>query len=384
MGKRELLLIVAFALLGGAIYHVTAPPPAPGERSFSASRLLDHVRRELRGNRASADVTSTATQDIDAGVTELRVALRGGPIAITGEDRANVEVELAVHSNGADDAEAQQLAKATTLKFDRAGSILFVAVEFPEPGVQRAGLKLKVPSRLRVRLENNGGPLDISRVAAVELGQARGDTTIREISGPVIATHRGGDIVIADAGSLRLNARGSDTRIERIHGDATLNTQAGDLKTSGIAGAIELESSGTDVALENLEKTTGVIRINANSGSVGMRGLRTESRIDLRNADLTLAIDKPALIAINSDGGEPVDITVPSNGFRVDAITREAPITMVPQDLFTKWQLPFTPAGEDQDNKVSGEVNGGGPLLTVRTRQGSLTLREKELELEKK
>ena len=35
MGKRELLLVVGFVIVGVVVYQVTAPPPAPGERGFS-------------------------------------------------------------------------------------------------------------------------------------------------------------------------------------------------------------------------------------------------------------------------------------------------------------------------------------------------------------
>ncbi len=86
MGKRELLLIVAFVIVGAVVYQVTAPPPAPGERSFSLGRVIESIRREVRGNRASAEKTTTSTHPLDAGVTELRVVARG-EITVTGEER---------------------------------------------------------------------------------------------------------------------------------------------------------------------------------------------------------------------------------------------------------------------------------------------------------
>ena len=52
MGKRELILIVVFVMLGATVYQFTAPPPAPGERSFSLSGIIDEMRLEVRGNRA--------------------------------------------------------------------------------------------------------------------------------------------------------------------------------------------------------------------------------------------------------------------------------------------------------------------------------------------
>lgn len=376
MGKRELMLIAAFVILGGIVYQLTATPAPPGEEGFSISKILDEVRREVRGSRFSAERTSTVVQAIDAAVTEVRVTLRNGPLTIVGEPRDDVSAELKATSNGVDDAEAQRLVEATNIKFDKAGSILFVSVDFPEPGQQRVrNLALAVPSRLIVRvIESHQGKLEISGVAGVELGMARGETIVQNISGRVTASHRGGDFRVSDAGSVELTTRGSDVTVERIRGEATFETQAGDLKTTGIAGAIELESNATDVLLEALERTAGAVHVNASGGDVEMRGLRTESRIDLRNAGLDLVVDRPATIAIYSEGDEPVNVTVPRAGFRLDALATGAAVRTTPDDLAVKWGVDVTRAEPDGEQKVSGDVHGGGPLLTIRTRQASITL----------
>lgn len=375
MGKRELILIAAFVILGGIVYQATAPPPAPGARGFSFGRFLDDVRREVRGNRGFAQRTSTAVQPIDAAVREVRVTLRRGPITIVGEQRSDVSAELVASSNGSDDAEAQRLVEQTNIKFDLAGSILFVSIAFPEPGAQRVrSLALKVPSRLVVRVaEGNTGQLEISSVAGVELDMARGKTILRQISGHVTASHRGGDFMITDAASLRLTARGSDVSLAHIRGEATITTQAGDLTSTGIAGPIELDSNATDVRLEALETTTGKVRVKAAGGSIALLGLRSDSRIDIRNADLDVVVDRPAVIAIYSEGAEPVDVALPRGGFQLDALTRQGRIRTTPDDLLAGWGLDVAGAPDGGEQKVSGRVNGGGPLLTIRT-QGSLTL----------
>src|SRR5687768_16222007 len=105
MGKGELLLAVAFVFIGATVYHFTAPPAAPGERSFSVGRIIDHIRREVRGNRASAETTTASTHPIDAAVSELRVGLRIGELTVSGEDRPDMAAELHVRSNGYDDDE---------------------------------------------------------------------------------------------------------------------------------------------------------------------------------------------------------------------------------------------------------------------------------------
>jgi hypothetical protein len=378
MGKRELILIAVFAVVGMAVYQFTAPPPAPGERGFSLSRIVDNMRREVRGNRASAEATNRAVQAVPPEIAELRVTLSRGAITITGEERADIEGQVSAQSTGFDQAEAQRLAQETVLKFEQTGTTLLATVFFPEAGRQTARLALKVPARLRVRVENNTGDLQIGNVEAVELAQARGESTIRGIRGRVSGLHRGGELSIADAGSLRLTARATDIRLEQILGEAVLNTQAGELKGTGLVGPIEIDSTSSDITLDGFDKTTGMLRITASAGSIDVKGLRVESRIDLRNASLDVEVDRAAPITIYSDGDEPVTLTAPAGGFRLDAVARDARITTVPDGLFARWGLAAGAKEDEEEQRAAGEVNGGGALISVRTTRGDITIRARD------
>ena len=366
MGKRELLLIAAFVILGAIVYQFTAPPPAPGERSFSPGRIIESLRREIHGRPASAEQTTTSTHAIDTGVSELRVLRTGGELTVTGEDRADMAAELWVHSNGYDEAEARQLIKESTLKLERAGSRLIAEVVFPTGGRQRGRLQLNVPAHLRVILDSTSGP-KITNVAEVELLDTRGEAELRKISGRVTGAHRGGTILIADSGSLKLSTSGSDVRVERIPGEVSLTTRSGDLKASELAGSIDIDSNGTDVTLDHLEKMTGMLHIKAVSGSIAVKGLRTEGRIDVRNARVEVMVERAAPLAIYSDGEDSVSFTPPAGGYTLDAVARHSKIT-VDDDL-----LPVDTNGQEQ--RAKGAVKGGGPIITIRTTRGPITVR---------
>ncbi len=369
MGKRELLLIAAFAVVGAIVYQFTSPPPAPGEASFSFGQIIENIRRGVRGNRASAEATTTTTHPVDAAITELRLNLPRGEITVAGEDRDTIEAELYVRSNGFDEAEAQRLVKESVFKVDRAGSSLLTTVDFPQAGSQRARLLLKVPARLRLTLGGTSGPLMVSNVASVELGSSRGETSITRIHGRVSGTQRSGEIAVADSGSLKLTTVGSDVRLERISGEATLNMRSGELKASEIGGPIDLDTTGTDVQLEKLEKTTGILRITATSGELSVKGLRTEGRIDVRNARVEAVIDRAAPLAIYSEGGSPVELTPPAGGYQLDAVASDSSITL------PAGTLQVTSTG--QERRATGPVGGGGPTITIRTTRGNITVRSR-------
>src|SRR5262245_23211458 len=112
MGKRELLIIIAFVAIGALAYQVTAPAPKEGEGRFSFAKIFSNIRNEMRSNAASATITRNGVVALRPGVTELRLASsRALPITITGEARTDIGYELIVQSNGPDEATARAWAE---------------------------------------------------------------------------------------------------------------------------------------------------------------------------------------------------------------------------------------------------------------------------------
>ena len=370
MGKRELLLVAAFVIVGAIVYQFTAPPPAPGERSFAFGQIVDHIRRAVRGNQASAEVTTRSTHAVDAGVSELRFEdLRSASLTILGEDRTDIEAALLVHSNGFDEDEAQRLAKQTALRADRAAARLTFSVKYPDPGVQRAEITLKVPARLAVKLMGGGRELNITHVSALELAGSRGTVAVRDVSGLVSGGHRGGEVHVSNAGSVKLSTNGTDMRLEQIRGEVSLTMRGGELKCKDLAGPIDLDTQGVDITIEKLEKATGLVRINAVGESLKVSGLRTEGRFDLRSVDVEVALDRAAPLAIYSQGGESIEVIAPPDGYQLDAVTKNGEVA-VPEG-----SVEVTSSGDEQ--RATGSVHGGGPTITIRSEHGDNTVKER-------
>jgi hypothetical protein len=382
MGKRELLIAAAFAFLGFVVYRVTAPPADPSAPGFSVGKLVNNIRREIRGQRASADTVFTETRPVPDTITDIRVASSGGPIVILGEDRVDIQAEMEVRSSGYDAAEAERLAKASTLKFDEAGALLIIAGQFPEEGRQTARLKLRIPSRLGVRIDEKSSPLEISKVASVVIGGGRGKTTIQQVPGAVTVTQRGSEIIITDIGSLRLNTfSGAEARVSKVRGDATFSLQTGDLRAEELGGALEVESRNAELQFEKLDKLKGPVRINANMGEVVLTGLRTEARIDARRSEIRVDHLGGAPLAIYNDGEETIEVTVPSVGFTLDALAVEGSISLDGklEDAGLRIEAIGGPRAENstarEESRVVGAVRGGGPAITLRATRGDILLR---------
>jgi len=384
MGKRELLLIVGFIVLGAVVYQVTASPADPARASWSFSGMIQKMRREVSGNQASGKNQSTINAPAAATLRELRIIMRSGKITVTGEDRDDLAITMEVTSTGYDQAEAARLAKETTVKLDEAGAVMIATVDFPEAGRQTAVLDIKVPKRLTLRLDEKSGVLNASHLGGVVLGAARGETNIARIEGLVQVTQRGSIININDVESLRLNTfSGAEARIGKVRGDANFVLQGGELRAEELTGAIEIESRNTDLRLEKLESNRQTIRINANNGEIVLEGVQTETRIDGRNADIKVTQSKAASLSIYNDGDESIELTAPPDGFTIDAISAEGRLTA--DSTLEGAGVKVTENGKAGDGgssprhefRANATVRGGGPTITLRATSGDITLRSR-------
>jgi hypothetical protein len=374
MGKRELLLVVAFMTVGAVVYQATAPPAAPGTRDFSLSRLIETARREIRGNRARVETVRAETLAAGPDIMEIRIVGTLSEIEVVGSDRTDVETELRVVSNAYDEAEAKRYADETVLTSDRSASGLTLKLVYPEgrhTGIQRGMLALRVPARLRVRVESRTGKLQVRGVAAVEATSAGGTTTIKEIAGRVNVTQRGGRISIEDAAAVKFTGRSSEATVAGVTGDASFSLEAGgELTATRLGGPVDVEARNAEVSLDHLEDSRGPIRVNAVNGSLRLAGARAETRIDSRNADVEIAMAGAAPMTIYSENGD-VSLTPPPGGYQLDAVIVEGQIE--PDTAVKRLGLTYTT--HPDESRASGAVNGGGPTITVRTTRGRLTLK---------
>jgi hypothetical protein len=370
MGKRELLLIGGFVLVGCLVYWSTAPAAAPGERGFSLATIMDRVHREIRGNQSSAELTTSTTLKLTPGVSEVRFEIDRAPATIIGEDRTDIACELTVWSNGYDEAEAKRLAGETIIKTSDAGASLVLGISYPEPGRQRAALTVRLPETLAVRVQPSRAKLDISNVASVELVDSRGQVSVRDVPGRVVVTHRGGELTLEDVGEIKLNSRGSVVTLKDVKGQTVAQLQAGELRGGSFGGSIEIESQGSRVALEDLSESRKPIRVNAMGGTVTLGRVSSETRVDGRDTRIEIEMEKAVAVAIYNEDEEPTRVTLPSAGVRIDALTTDGRL-IVPEGL-----LAVKIDGNEQ--RTSGAIKGGGPTITLRTKRGLIEIRDQK------
>jgi hypothetical protein len=362
MGKRELLLIGAFLFLGVVVYQVAAPAGPAREGGFSFSRMIDHLRREIRANSAETEIQTDTTVALDPGTAEVRVE-RIARLTIAGEDRRDIAAQLRVHSTGVDEADAKALAQRTLLKVDQTGGVVSFTVQYPPEGRQRGELTLKVPKTFVVRLETNGRA-DVHGVHALHLNGARGEVTASKLGGDVRGTFQGGRLRIeGGAGSIKLTARRTELEIDKVAGDASFDLSGGSLRAAAVAGRLELDLNRVDVEIDDVG---GAVRVNAAEGTLDLSGLKREARLDGRGTEMILQLARPAtLTAFTSD--ETLTLRLPAGGVTVDATATGGEIRLPDASV------PVQELGDER--RARGAMRGGGPVISLRVTRGDIVIR---------
>lgn len=363
MAKRELLLILVFAIAGVVVYQLTAPPSKSGGFSVALGETARRALREMRSENFNVERQTEARHEAPATAREVRIrSVR--TITVIGEARDDIATELVVSSTGVDKAEAERLAAAAALRVDTTAESIAFTVEYPQDGTQQARLQVRLPSRLRVRIDGTRGESRVSNVAGVFLSSTRGDITLTDVEGPVEGDHRTGQLTITGASGIRLTLRAVDLRIQGASGPVTLDLNGGDAKASELTGALQLESRSADV---DVESVAGPVRVNAVGGSVKLGRLRQTVRCDAQHADLRLTLAQPAEITAFTTGGE-LDVTVPPGvGATVDAIATDGDLRVSGAGL--------TVQADGRTKRVSAKVGGGGPALSLRSTGGTIVVR---------
>jgi len=365
MGKRELLLIVAFAFIGTVVYQVAAPA-GPAREGFSFSRMLDHLRREVRENSAEAEHTSETVIPLNKDVTELRVGAIAA-VKVVGEVRENIAAELRVHSTGADEEEANSLARRTAVKVDQTGGVIAITVDYPVEGRQRGDLTLRIPKRLTVRLRETRGAAELQDIGGLFLDDTRGEVVIGTINGELRGTFQGGRLRADAIDLVKLTARRGEVEIDRVKGDATLDLSGGTLRVNKIGGRLDLTANRVEV---EIDEVGGEVRVNAAEGSLELGGLKRDTRIDGRGTEISIELAAAVpLMAITNE--ETLAVRLPEKaGVTVDATASGGEIR-VPETLTDALRVEK----KDDEQRARGTVRGGGPQLSLRVTRGDIVIR---------
>jgi hypothetical protein len=364
MGKRELLLLVVFVVLGVSVYQVSAPAAPADAPGFSLSRLLQMAKAHFHGPQVRRTVTRTVTVTVPAGIDTLDLGEIRGVVSVEGTDRSEVSVRLEAMLGGMDDADVDRQEKAVQLEIDNDGATATLNLHHQEEGPRpRYDVRVEMPRRLKARLAGRG-TAEVNGIAGLELDEYRGELTVEAVSGPITGDIRDTRAEFGAGAILDL-----DTRNGRIRADGPakvdLRSNRGSVDIVDPKGAVAIK---TDFCRMDIRGSGGPITITGEGGTIDLRDVAHPLTIeaDRLTVSAELAIAVATTIVVSDD---TVDVTLPrQGGVQLEASIEDGPLR-VPTDLET--------TKHEQTESVSAAIAGGGPVVKLVVKDGELRIRSR-------
>ena len=235
------------------------------------------------------------------------------------------------------------------------------------PPIQRDGqtVKLRPPTEpAERRAVTVSYDVRVPPETAVTTASESGATTVRGVAGAVViqtqssaidVMHLGGTgAVTTGSGSVMVDGVAGSLAITTSSSSVTVRAAAGDLRVRTQSGAVEATLSGEGNA--DVETGSSGIRLNGIRGAVIV--VTRSGRVSLHGV--------PGRDWSASTGSGGLDIATESSvPFTLDASTRSGSVKVVGSSV----------QGSVSKRKVTGTIAGGGPLVKVASRSGSIVVR---------
>lgn len=271
----------------------------------------------------------------------LKVETYRGGILIEDSDTAEIRVDVRMELATENEAEADGYLKKLELDLFAEGDAVTVrahnasqtGAHFSWNDKQRIELtfRIRVPRACNLNVATLDGSITIGHIAGRVAARTRtGTISCRNIEGSVEATVDAGDIVVSRCtGAADLNVTRGTIRAGTIFGAAKLRSARGDIEIQNARGDLLARTAGGDVQAGFAKQFQGVADVATDGGNVYV-ALDPQARCD---------------ILASSVWGQ-VQVVLPS----------------------------ATPAGDNTKRRFAGQLNGGGPRITLRASGGNVRI----------
>lgn len=272
------------------------------------------------------------------GTLELDAAR--GSIEVTTHRQARVDVRLSLDTRTNDRSDAARMLEDFEVDFDSKGHDVSIEARYHEGGrglfrffgssELRVRWEVVVPETYHLDLRTAGGSIEVRDLNGnVEARSSGGSLTFGHVQGSVNGRTSGGAISIEETGgTVDVSTSGGSIRIDRARGDVRARTSGGSIRVDEVFGAIDAVTSGGSISATISAQPEHDCRLSTSGGSV----------------------------TVHLDPSIAVDVDARSSGGGVRAT------------------VPVTVEGEMARTRLQGQINGGGPMLTLRTSGGGISI----------
>ncbi|HEX2099993.1 MAG TPA: DUF4097 family beta strand repeat-containing protein [Candidatus Synoicihabitans sp.] len=273
----------------------------------------------------------------------LTVSTHGGEVKVEPGQGNGVKVVARQTFPRADsEAEADEILRDLEFSVEQSGNDVSAHARYQKRGTGgwwgggrpavSVAFTVTVPSTYNVDLATSGGNITVGDLTGTaKVRTSGGDLRFGRFRGPVDGRTSGGNIIVAEAADrVNLSTSGGDIRVERVTGEVELSTSGGNISIESVRGSLNASTSGGNVSAGIDGPVTKDVSLSTSGGNVTAR----------------VAKDAAFRLEAKTSGGS----------VRADGLT----ITL--------------DSGGSGRSKLAGTVNGGGPLVKLRTSGGDVTV----------
>ncbi|MBN1894659.1 DUF4097 family beta strand repeat protein [bacterium] len=267
-----------------------------------------------------------------------------GPIKVHSTAESQVSVDVVIEKRRMTGSALEFFNKEFNLDFEHQGNTVRVICERKEGRSRRfwnsvsrkihVEFRVTLPQRFNAQLRTSGGGISVS-----------------DLEGDVTARTSGGGLHFGNIrGKLSGKTSGGGITLEGGEGDVDVHTSGGGIDIGKVRGDVKARTSGGGI---RVEEVMGNINASTSGGPVNVTLTQTPT------ADCRLT---------TSGGGITVRLTSDA-AVHVDASTSGGNVTT---------DFPVLVKGKLNSRSLQADINGGGPLLYLRTSGGGISIRQIE------
>ena len=377
LGGGVIVLLILLAAAGWALRY------AGQGAEWTQHLFYDGGWAHMMGDAHESD--STLAWAIAPG-QPLLVRCPHGDVVVTGSSQDG-QVHVSVHKQvyAWQESDAENRERQIEPQFSTVGGQLQLIVPALDGG--QADLTLEVPRENAVFVEAVHGDITVHELhAPVTLTANNGDIEMQALSGPVNIhiSHdnasvsgrslngdvslegRSGDINLSDVtGNVTLHGDFfGATHLERVNGQVRFQTSRTQFEAARLDGELEVDT-GADLQANEL---TGPVVLNTRNRNIELDRVSGHVQISNRNGSVTVTQTAPfGGIQVTNQRGS-VDVGVPAGAaFVLNAQTRHGDVEN---------DFGLSKSGSDESPVLAGTVRSGGPLVSLVTTDGDITVRK--------
>jgi DUF4097 and DUF4098 domain-containing protein YvlB len=228
-----------------------------------------------------------------------------------------------------------------------------------------------------INADTDGGGIDVGNVASdVSLHTGGGPIKVNSAKGKIEADSGGGSVtVVSCLQGATLETGGGSIQVERCAGKVKATTGGGSIDLGDIGGGAEMDTGGGSIRLSSAK---GPVHAETGGGSIELNGVpsaRAETAAGGIIAKFVAAGGERNDSELETSAGDITVYLAPNLNISVRASIEVAN----GHDIRSEFSdIRVTTEGGDYGPKTvtaEGSLNGGGPVLKVRTTTGDISFR---------